>query len=87
MSKCHSRARAARPALRETTHGRDVAEKTAATDPVAWAALAKAREHGGDRTAAYDAYRQAARASGPARRRLGLAGHGPGAGKRAAHTR
>ncbi|MER6155470.1 hypothetical protein ABT147_07965 [Streptomyces sp. NPDC001868] len=58
----HSRARAAWAVLRETTDGRAAAEETAATDPVAWAALAVSRERDGDRTAAYDAYRHAARA-------------------------
>ncbi|MFI5864978.1 hypothetical protein [Streptomyces sp. NPDC051546] len=56
----HSRARAAWAVLRETTDGRAAAEETAAADPLAWAALAVAREAGADRTVAYDAYRRAA---------------------------
>ncbi|MGW6204581.1 hypothetical protein ACWF9B_13175 [Streptomyces sp. NPDC055089] len=62
VNRGHGRARAAWAVLRETTDGRAAAEETAATDPVAWAALAVAREAGGDRPAAYDAYRHAARA-------------------------
>ncbi|MEU1470044.1 hypothetical protein ABZ434_17645 [Streptomyces sp. NPDC005761] len=60
VSRGHDRARAAWAVLRETTDGRAAAEETAATDPVAWAALAVSREGGGDRPAAYDAYRHAA---------------------------
>ncbi|MGW5637683.1 hypothetical protein ACWEWQ_23080, partial [Streptomyces sp. NPDC003832] len=44
----HTRARAAWALLRETTHGPAAAEETAAADPVAWAALAVAREAGRD---------------------------------------
>ncbi|WP_200307335.1 hypothetical protein [Streptomyces adelaidensis] len=60
VERGHGRARAAWTVLRETTDGWAAAEETAATDPVAWAALAMSRESGGDRPAAYDAYRHAA---------------------------
>ncbi|MDX3282508.1 hypothetical protein [Streptomyces scabiei] len=62
VQRGHRRARAAWAVLRETIDGRVAAEETAGTDPLAWAALAMSRESGGDRRAAYDAYRQAARA-------------------------
>lgn len=58
----HTRARAAWAVLRETTDGRAAAEETAATDAVAWAALAVSRERDGDSSAAYEAYRRAAEA-------------------------
>ncbi|WP_314223522.1 hypothetical protein [Streptomyces zaehneri] len=56
----HVRARAALAVLRATTDGREAAEKTAATDPLAWAALAVLREAEGDGPGTYDAYRRAA---------------------------
>ena len=56
----HSRARAALAVLRATTEGQAAAEETAASDPVAWAALAVSREAEGDGPGAYDAYRRAA---------------------------
>lgn len=56
----HVRARAALAVLRETTDGRAAAEETAASDPVAWAALAVSREAEGDGPGTYDAYRRAA---------------------------
>ncbi|WSQ15198.1 hypothetical protein OG604_50095 [Streptomyces sp. NBC_01231] len=56
----HIRARAALAVLRATTDGREAAEETAATDPVAWAALAVSREAEGDGPGSYDAYRRAA---------------------------
>ncbi|MGQ4388891.1 hypothetical protein [Streptomyces sp. SAS_270] len=56
----HVRARAALAVLRATTDGREAADKTAATDPVAWAALAVTREAAGDGPGSYDAYRRAA---------------------------
>ncbi|WP_406436662.1 hypothetical protein OHB14_61715 [Streptomyces sp. NBC_01613] len=56
----HGRARAALAVLRATTEGRAAAEETAATDPVAWAALAVTREAAGDEPGSYDAYRRAA---------------------------
>ncbi|MFF1711528.1 hypothetical protein [Streptomyces sp. NPDC058268] len=62
VEKGHSRARAVWAVLRETTDGRAAAEETAATDPLAWAALAVSRESDGDDSAAYDAYRRAAEA-------------------------
>ncbi|MFE5941676.1 hypothetical protein [Streptomyces sp. NPDC056480] len=58
----HSRARAVLAVLRETVDGRAAAEETAASDPLAWAALAVRREFDGDGSAAYDAYRRAAEA-------------------------
>ncbi|MCX4546865.1 hypothetical protein [Streptomyces sp. NBC_01565] len=56
----HSQARAALAVLRATTEGQARAEETAATDPVAWAALAVTREAAGDGSASFDAYRHAA---------------------------
>ncbi|WAZ25709.1 hypothetical protein STRCI_007222 [Streptomyces cinnabarinus] len=56
------RARAAWAVLRERTDGREAAERTAAGDPAAWAALAVSRESAGDEPAAYEAYRRAAEA-------------------------
>ncbi|MCZ4125051.1 hypothetical protein [Streptomyces sp. H39-S7] len=60
VEKGHSWARASLTVLREITDGRSAAEETAATDPLAWAALAVSRERDGDDSAAYDAYRRAA---------------------------
>ncbi|WP_367047075.1 hypothetical protein [Streptomyces sp. Je 1-332] len=62
VDKGHSRARAVWAVLRETTDGTAAAEETAATDPLAWAALAVSRESEVKGSAAYEAYRRAAEA-------------------------